>query len=489
MQDSDHDGIGDIRGVASRTEYLRSLGISAIRLNSIFPAEVYPEFYKEINNLTAIDPHLGTIADFKNLLNALHNSNISLIIDLPIHPLVQTLGELKIPAGKVDGSIRKDNIADKITNAVHNHRSHRDLNKTETSPAALTDETQSELQENQAMLAPYIDGGISGLMKATSEHLRTISRTVVEEALNFWFDLGVDGIYIKGLEHYIYDQHFVPELKSWKKIKHSFGSPKMIMTDYKVFDLAEDEQKEDILETFDLLDVYLEVSNGTLYMADVIRGFLSSPSFKNKNYAWLHWNIGNVATLRLSGRVNNNLGAMVFQSMLPGTVSFFYGDENGQMESHDPQGERSDMKQKYQLSPMIWINDNTRFTPNSILPWIPYSSADHNLISPLIRNLTDMRKGIPSIYMNKIWKDGEALLNCAVRYVDDSLIVVERFYPRRNTYIVLYNPDVKDVVRDISNIYYGGERVQDSEGNSGDYLTFKSIAVSAGNAVVIKLDK
>lgn len=477
--------------MASRTEYFRTLGVSAIRLNSIFPAKDYPEAFQEVQNLTSVEPHLGTISDIKYLLTALHSSNISVIIDLPIYPLVRTLGELKIQAGKVDGTIRKDNIADKITNVVHNHRSHRDLNKTEGIPDRLLAEAKPEFGDNKAMLTPYIDGGISGLMKVTSEHLKTISRTVVEEALHFWFEVGVDGVYIKGLENYIYDPHFLSELRNWNKIKKSYSGEreKILMAEYKVLEEAESDQKADILGTFDLLDFYLEVFNGTQFMADEVTRVLSSPVFKDRSYPWIHWNIGNMDTRRLAGRVGSNLGAFIFQSLLPGTISVFYGDEIGLTDSHDPHGDRTDIKQWHQLSPMMWTNDNTRFTPSSIIPWLPYGTADHEPITQIIRNITNLRETTPSIYMNKIWKDGEILLNCAIRFVDDSIIIVERSYPRRNTFVVFYNWDVKDIRRDISNIYYGGDLIQDSEGNSGDYVTFKDFKISAGTALIVKLDK
>jgi len=377
----------------------------------------------------------------------------------------------------------KDNsISDKISNTVHNHRSHRDV----------VNETESkEINANEPILTPYIDGGISGLRKANSEHQKN-SKTVVEDAINFWFQFGIDGIYIKGFENYINDQYFMNTIKNLNKIKNqnsNDGKQRILMANINVLNDVVDNVKNHVLTTFDLLDVYLEVGNGTQYMADEITRQIESIAFKDRSFSWIHWNIGNMNTRRLSTRIGSTLGAIFFQSLLPGTVSIFYGDEIGLTESHDPHGDHEHMKNWHQLSPMMWVNDNDRFTPSSYMPWIPYGSSDNEYIVPILHNLTMVRKSTPSIYMNNVYRDGEVIRNCALRHVDDSVVIMERSYSRRHSYVVIYNDDIKDATRDFTKKYYGGELVLSSEGASDGYVKFKDIVIKAGSAMIIKLDK
>ena len=67
FQDSDGDGIGDIKGITSRLDYLHDLGIDAIWITPMYPSPGIDYGY-DISDYTAIDPVYGTMADFDNLV-------------------------------------------------------------------------------------------------------------------------------------------------------------------------------------------------------------------------------------------------------------------------------------------------------------------------------------------------------------------------------------------------------------------------------------
>lgn len=69
FKDTDGDGFGDLNGITEKVSHLRSLGVSAVRLNSIFSALYYPHQYEHVLNFFAIDPHLGTFKDFLNMVS------------------------------------------------------------------------------------------------------------------------------------------------------------------------------------------------------------------------------------------------------------------------------------------------------------------------------------------------------------------------------------------------------------------------------------
>jgi alpha-glucosidase len=84
FQDSDGDGIGDINGITSRLDYLKSLSIGAIWLTPMYPSPGVDYGY-DIANYTAIDPEYGTMADFDHLVAQASKRNIRVIMDYVIN--------------------------------------------------------------------------------------------------------------------------------------------------------------------------------------------------------------------------------------------------------------------------------------------------------------------------------------------------------------------------------------------------------------------
>lgn len=84
FKDSDADGVGDLRGVIEKLDYIKSLGVDAVWLNPIFKSPNDDGGY-DISDYYAIQPEFGTMADFDELLSGLHQRNLKLIIDLVLN--------------------------------------------------------------------------------------------------------------------------------------------------------------------------------------------------------------------------------------------------------------------------------------------------------------------------------------------------------------------------------------------------------------------
>ena len=82
--DSDGDGIGDLRGLIDRIDYLASLGITAIWLNPIYRSPNDDMGY-DISDYYAIMAEFGTMADFDELLAKLHDRGMRLVMDLVVN--------------------------------------------------------------------------------------------------------------------------------------------------------------------------------------------------------------------------------------------------------------------------------------------------------------------------------------------------------------------------------------------------------------------
>jgi len=84
FQDSNGDGVGDIKGITERLDYLRDLGIDAIWITPMYPSPGIDYGY-DISDYTAIDPLYGSMEDFDNLVAEAKKRDIRVIMDYVIN--------------------------------------------------------------------------------------------------------------------------------------------------------------------------------------------------------------------------------------------------------------------------------------------------------------------------------------------------------------------------------------------------------------------
>jgi alpha-glucosidase len=85
FQDTNGDGVGDLRGITARLDYLANLGIDAIWISPFYQSPM-ADFGYDVSNYCAVDPLFGTLADFDELLNAAHSKGLRVILDfVPNH--------------------------------------------------------------------------------------------------------------------------------------------------------------------------------------------------------------------------------------------------------------------------------------------------------------------------------------------------------------------------------------------------------------------
>ncbi|XP_031351912.1 4F2 cell-surface antigen heavy chain-like isoform X2 [Photinus pyralis] len=423
FSDSDDDGIGDLKGVALRVDYLSSLGVQAVRLNSIFASLQYPENYNNVTTLTEIAPQIGKLADLTLLVNSLHNENIRLVLDVPIWPLIKRLKRRDFTNGS---SFNEENF------------------------------------ENDP----------------------------IEDALTFWANLGVDGFYLKGLELLTNDESFSANLRSWKRV---LGWNKILIVNHAVIDRTHPKCIPTVLNNIDLVDVRLEMTGGVEKISEQLESVLNSTLFAKAGNPWVHWSLGNDATARLTNKLpytNATLGATLLQLMLPGTPSIFYGDEIGLQQISDPHEDRKGLEHLHQLSAMAWEAPNRPFTRKGILPWMhshpmPINFAQLEIISKMV----SLRVTSPSIYVNAINKDGLNKANAEIKYKENDLLVIQRWFPRRKSYVVVSNLGFVHISADLSTLLYGGQVVVGPTASSKiETLSFKEISLWPGESVVVLLD-
>jgi oligo-1,6-glucosidase len=82
--DSNGDGIGDLRGIIGKLDYLAALGVDVLWLSPIFQSPNADNGY-DISDYEAIMPEFGTMADFEELLASVHQRGLRLILDLVVN--------------------------------------------------------------------------------------------------------------------------------------------------------------------------------------------------------------------------------------------------------------------------------------------------------------------------------------------------------------------------------------------------------------------
>ncbi|QUD88029.1 alpha-amylase family glycosyl hydrolase [Phenylobacterium montanum] len=78
--DSDGDGVGDLKGITSKLDYVASLGVDGIWLSPFFRSPM-KDFGYDVSDYCDVDPSFGTLADFDALLARAHELGLKVIID------------------------------------------------------------------------------------------------------------------------------------------------------------------------------------------------------------------------------------------------------------------------------------------------------------------------------------------------------------------------------------------------------------------------
>ncbi|WP_303324827.1 alpha-amylase family glycosyl hydrolase, partial [Actinomyces radicidentis] len=84
FQDTDGDGLGDVRGITSRLDHLDSLGVDVVWLSPVYRSPQDDNGY-DIADYEDVDPVFGTLADLDELIAGLHSRGMRLVMDLVVN--------------------------------------------------------------------------------------------------------------------------------------------------------------------------------------------------------------------------------------------------------------------------------------------------------------------------------------------------------------------------------------------------------------------
>jgi alpha-glucosidase len=431
FQDSNQDGIGDLRGILQRLDYLKWLGIKAIWLSPIFPSPM-ADFGYDISDYIRIWPGFGTMADFDVLLHQVHAAGMKMILDLvPNHSSDEHPWFLESRSSrdnpKRDWYIWKDARPD--GSPPNNWLS------VFGGSAWEWDETTGQFYYHAFLTKqPDLNWRNPEVEKAMFDVMR------------FWLDKGVDGFRVDAMWHMIKDQQwrdnprnpaYTPEMATYNQLLpvYSTDQPEMHDIVAKMRSIL-DQYSERMM----IAEIYLPVSRLVAYYgvnnteahlpfnfmlitlpweSHTIAAAIDEYEGALPADAWPNWVMGNHDQPRIPSRIGEQQAriAAILLLTLRGTPTIYYGEEIGMRdvpipfeEVQDPQGLNmpgKNLSRDPERTPMQWdSSEYAGFTDKK--PWLRLDRISrrenvelqkNDLYSSLYlyKRLIDLRQQEPSL--------------------------------------------------------------------------------------------
>ncbi len=344
FQDSDGDGIGDLKGIEARLDHCVALGVDAIWISPIFPSPMH-DFGYDVADYCGIDPRFGTLADFDALLAAAHDRGLKLLLDfVPNHSSTDH------PWFRESRSSRD--------NPKRNWYIWRDPAPDGGPPNNWISDFGGSAWEYDAASGQYYYHAF--LKEQADLNWREPAlRAAMMQALRFWFDRGVNGFRIDVLWHMVKHADFpdnpvnpayLPEMGEMHSVLqlHSTDQPEVHAIAAEMRAIADSYAGDRVL----IGEIYLPIERLMRYYgggpAEVHLPFnfqLIDARWDARHLAtliadyeaalpadgWPNWVLGNHDRPRIASRVGAAQArvAAVLLLTLRGTPTLYYGDEIG----------------------------------------------------------------------------------------------------------------------------------------------------------------
>ena len=222
--DGNGDGIGDLKGVISKLDYIKSIGVDAIWFSPLYPSP-NADYGYDIADYKDISPDYGTLDEFKTLLDEAHKRGLKVIMDLVVnHTSDQHKWFLESKKGD--------------DNPYHDYYFWRKGKKNGKEPNNWKSTFQGKAWEYCKELDEYyLHVFAKGQPDLNMDNPKV--RQEVKDIMRFWLDMGVDGFredvitFISkkpglpngfplptatGIEHYMNGPHLKEYLREFKDV-------------------------------------------------------------------------------------------------------------------------------------------------------------------------------------------------------------------------------------------------------------------------------
>jgi alpha-glucosidase len=429
--DSNGDGVGDLRGILSRLDYLEKLGVDAIWISPVYPSPM-ADFGYDVSDYCGIHPIFGNLDDMQELIERAHARNLRVILDfVPNHTSDQHPWFLEARSSR--------------DNPKRNYYLWHDAKPGGGAPnnwlsvfggGGWTWDAKTEQYYFHAFLKEQPD------LNWRNPELRH----AMYSAMRFWLQRGVDGFRVDVLWHLIKDHEWRdnPPNPDYRPDQPDQIPYNQLLPTYST---DQPEVQEIACEMRAVLDEFPErVLIGEIYLpirrlvayygtsgngahlpfnfqlitlpwnARQISASISEYEGALPADAWPNWVLGNHDQPRIASRVGllQARVAAILLLTLRGTPTLYYGDELGMRDAmifpeqmQDPQGKQIGVSRDPSRTPMQWTGKPLAgFTTG--VPWLPIGhdfeicnveaqSQERESMLSLYRRLIALRRAEPAL--------------------------------------------------------------------------------------------
>ena len=436
FQDTDGDGVGDIKGIERRLDYLVGLGVDAIWISPIYPSPM-ADFGYDVADYRDVDPLFGTLADFDDLLARAHAQGLRVLLDLvPNHTSDQH-------AWFIESCASRDN-------PKRDWYIWRDPGRDGGPPNNWISDFGGSAWEWDDATAQYYYHAFLKEQPDLNWRNQDV-RTAMYEIIRFWLDRGVDGFRIDVLWHMVKAADFPdnPLNNAWQPSMgemdrvlqtHSTDQPEVHEIAAEMRAIADSYATVGMGERVLIGEIYLPLDRLVRYYGQDRRGVHSPANFQLINApweacalatliaayesalppdAWPNWVLGNHDRPRVAmrrGPAQARVAAMLLLT-LRGTPTLYYGDELGLTDVTIPPALVQDPRELREpglgrgrdpvRSPMPW-DGSTAAGFSTVATWLPLNAdwpvrnvqcqtEDASSILTLHRRLLTARRAHPAL--------------------------------------------------------------------------------------------
>ncbi len=422
--DANNDGIGDFAGLIEKLDYLQGLGVTCLWLLPCFPSPLKDDGY-DISDYTEVHPSYGTVDDFKRFLNAAHERELKVLIELVVNHTSDQHQWFQRARHAPSGSVNRDFYVWSDTDQ-----------KYQDARIIFVDTEQSNWAWDPVAKAYYWHRFFHH-----QPDLNYDNAAVLEEILrvmDFWLEMGVDGFRLDAVPYLIeregtncenlaethvilrairrhIDAHWpnrmlLAEANQWPSdVRPYFGDGDECHMAFhfpvmpRLFMALHLEERDPIVDIMERTPNIPETCQWALFLRNHDELTLEMVTDDERDYMYLAYSADPMARLnvgirrRLAPLMNNSrrrielLTSVLFS--LPGTPILYYGDEIG-MGDNMHLGDRNGVR-----TPMQWTGDRNA----------GFSRADpQQLFSPVI---SDPVYGYQAVNVEAEEHDGASLLH------------------------------------------------------------------------------
>ncbi len=458
--DSNNDGIGDLKGIEEKLQYVKELGANAIWLNPFYVSPFKDGGY-DVKDFFNIDPRFGNMDDFTSLLNKAHSLGIKIIIDLVAGHASET-NELFLKSAKAERNEYSDmfiwnnsvwdlELPYRLIAGRHDRNACYMVNFFSTQPAfnfGFKDITHPSWQMSYKDIRTY---------KA---------RDFIISVCDFWLSKGVDGFRVDMADSLVKnDDEKVATIEVWnymfEKIRSKYPNAFFVSEWCNVErSLKAGFDSDFVLDHYDnCAHFFARASKETIGenaslnggpLDKFIKDYKERVNNSNKYNGYVSFISGNHDTKRIASYLDDERLRLFYLFLLttPGIPFIYYGDEIG-MKYHELTSKDGGYHRTGTRTPMQWNSSiNAGFSTNCNT-YLPTNLASKTNVEEQINNKDSLYNYIKSLI--EFRKNSNSLRSDKfdVYEIDRVLYII------RGDLKVIMNLSNKDINIDANSIVFG----------------------------------